>query len=190
MTTINVTGYHGTHLRNVTSILKHAFTANERKDHWLGQGIYFYDNFELAKWWIETKLHAPSGAGCAVIEVALGCQKKEFLDLDQPRGVDYFLSELSKLLDQLQIGLKFMVSREDDSMRNLCFGIDLVKKHLDIKLVAMTFYKAHPSYAEGDINLFEKQYFLLPRSFSYKERQICASVNDIILSKKCVHPEN
>ncbi|MCY7330707.1 MAG: hypothetical protein LH618_19300 [Saprospiraceae bacterium] len=180
-----MTGYHGTAYGNVPSILKDQFVTDERDDHWLGQGIYFYDDLDLARWWIETKLRCASG--CAVIEASLCCQEIEYLDLDHFKGLDFYFRELGNILDNLSISLRFKDDDEQSRIRNLCFSLDLLKNHLGLKLVTMTFYKPLPRYAEGNIKEFQRQYFPLPKSFSYKERQICASTNDIILSKKCVH---
>ncbi|BCC10309.1 TPA: hypothetical protein ACGXQL_004205 [Bacillus cereus] len=40
-------GYHGTTLENAEKIRREGFVPS-KKDHWLGQGVYFYDNFSSA----------------------------------------------------------------------------------------------------------------------------------------------
>lgn len=41
-------GYHGTKSSNVSDIIS--------SNHWLGHGIYFFTDFELAEWWAKTKV--------------------------------------------------------------------------------------------------------------------------------------
>lgn len=53
-----IIGYHGTKAKNVNPILKNGFIIAPKKDgdnHWLGHGIYFYSDYELADWWARTK---------------------------------------------------------------------------------------------------------------------------------------
>ena len=51
---VGITGYHGTSSRHAESIAKNGLDpdkTHERLNHWLGQGVYFYEDFGLAKWW-------------------------------------------------------------------------------------------------------------------------------------------
>lgn len=52
---IELIGYHGTFEECSTKILDDGFTHSERKDHWLGQGIYFFDDSDFATWWAFAK---------------------------------------------------------------------------------------------------------------------------------------
>ena len=55
-----IVGYHGTTSSAQESIENHGLDPNlveKRDDHWLGQGVYFYDDFDLAKWWAETNVY-------------------------------------------------------------------------------------------------------------------------------------
>lgn len=52
------TAYHGTKSCFTESILKNNFVIKKPKkkdNHWLGHGVYFFDEYELAHWWAETK---------------------------------------------------------------------------------------------------------------------------------------
>lgn len=49
-----ITGYHGTSSNYAESIEKHGLDPDKthtRPDHWLGQGVYFFEDSDLAKWW-------------------------------------------------------------------------------------------------------------------------------------------
>jgi hypothetical protein len=193
MTPINIEGFHGTNIKNVEAIIKDGFISSHRKDHWLGQGIYFYDNFGLALWWIKKKLKSSYGHKCGVLRVSLGCTSDRFLDLDTTTGMNYFLREVDKILTNEITDLKFkFATDEDSSIRNLCFALDLLKEMRDIKLVARTFpsKSPEPTYASESIKRFEEKNFILPLNFNYLERQICASSNEVIVEKHCIHPKN
>lgn len=43
--------YHGTDKTYAEKILKNGFTIIPNKSHWLGNGVYFYLDYDLAKWW-------------------------------------------------------------------------------------------------------------------------------------------
>lgn len=45
-------GFHGTFSEALDSIINDGFQIVYRDNHWLGQGVYFYDNSSLAHWWI------------------------------------------------------------------------------------------------------------------------------------------
>ena len=55
-----IIGYHGTKERFAASIINNGFKIAIRKEndnHWLGHGIYFYSDYELAEWWGRTKVN-------------------------------------------------------------------------------------------------------------------------------------
>jgi len=191
MLIIETVGYHGTAEENVSDILENQFITKHRDDHWLGQGIYFYEDSKLAEWWIKKKLETYSGEGPAVIKATMRCEKGEFLDLDKNEDLDLFFHRLKKVLmgGQIKLGLRFKTGDEQSRIRNLCFCIDILKNCSGLKLIALTFLKSNPSYVRGNILSFENDYFPLPFAISYKERQICATSNDIITSKECVYPQ-
>ena len=55
-----IIGYHGTKKRFAESIINDGFkiaTPKDNDNHWLGHGIYFYSDYELAEWWGKTKVN-------------------------------------------------------------------------------------------------------------------------------------
>ena len=185
-----IRGYHGTFENAVEDILSSGFKTEFREDHWLGQGIYLYTNFELSKWWIQTKIEKLLlNEEPAVIEVICKSDIK-VLNLDDFEGLNFFYSAFQKVFEQLK-ELDFTVtlkkgSSPKDKIKNLCFALDLIKKEYYIDVVINTFLKANPSYGEFNTKEFEKEY--LPFGLNYKETQICISDNDCIDTKKCVYP--
>ena len=43
--------YHGTEFEIAQKICKEEFICKKNLEHWLGNGIYFYLDKPLAKWW-------------------------------------------------------------------------------------------------------------------------------------------
>jgi hypothetical protein len=181
-----IKGYHGTEEQYVNDILKNGFTSNVRKDHWLGQGIYFYTELYLAQWWIETKIkNRNSYSKASVIEVDIVADESKILNLDSILGMNLFFKELTKFFTTTTISLKFT----NKPIKNLCFAVDSVKRRLEISVVIKSFLKDNPSYGEQNIGSFEKDFkFNLPLNFAYLETQICVSDNIYIKNKKCCYP--
>jgi hypothetical protein len=184
MTSI-IKGYHGTNINYVNSILSEGFKSNVREDHWLGQGIYFYADFELAKWWAEKKFNRFRKTA-AIIYVEIKAESKDILDLDTLSGYNFFLTEIKQILSILKIRIKFSL---DKRIENLCFALDLLKNELGINVIIRTFPKKNPSYGGHNISDFEKNYFNLPYDFVYLEKQICVTNNTVFSLKECIYPK-
>ena len=43
--------YHGTDLKCAESIRTNGFVPRYSSEHWLGNGIYFFEDRALAEWW-------------------------------------------------------------------------------------------------------------------------------------------
>ncbi|MEO0042445.1 MAG: hypothetical protein RL329_1893 [Bacteroidota bacterium] len=177
-------GYHGTAYKNVAEILDKGFTANFRRDHWLGQGFYFYTDFDLAKWWIETKIKH-NNERSAVIEAKIEVALEFFLDLDTRKGVDTFFDWAQEIYNH-DLDFSFKMDAKNRT-QNLCLALDLVKHKFGIKVVRRTFLKDNPSYGKQNIEKFENDFFPLPKDFAYIETQICVSDNDCVLHKECCY---
>jgi hypothetical protein len=184
MSKISIIGYHGTEIRNVDKILRSEFVSIERPDHWLGQGIYFYEDLSLAKWWAEKKFKRVYSQA-AVVQVEILVDDSNLLNLDSKDGMDKFFREIKKILHKSTISFKF---EDDRRTENFCFALDLLKGELGISVIIRSFLRHSPSYGEQNINVFEKDFFNLPHDFAYLEKQICVSINENIKSKQCIYP--
>lgn len=184
---MTLTGYHGTHVKHVSDIISNGFNTTIRDDHWLGQGIYFFDNLDLAKWWAETKFKHDYNNVAAVINVEIDALPEQILNLDSVVGMDYFFTELKKLLSSLNISLKFDLNKRTE---NFCWAIDLLKDHLGIGVVIRSFLKKRPTYGKHDVSEFEKDFFPLPSYFMYTETQLCVTNNNYIRHKECCFPKH
>jgi hypothetical protein len=71
-----------------------------RRDHWLGQGIYFYrEDIEQARLWAKYKIKKYPCERPSVIEVTIRTREANFLNLDTRSGMSslaFFIEKLEK----------------------------------------------------------------------------------------------
>lgn len=85
-----IIGYHGTKERFAASIINNGFKIAIRKEndnHWLGHGIYFYSDYELAEWWGRTKVNRQNekyGNNDTAIVIKGVIEGDTVWDLDRP----------------------------------------------------------------------------------------------------------
>ena len=82
---MNETGYHGTCLKHLESIESEGLDpdkTNHRLDHWLGQGIYFFDKYEQALWWANIASSRNNQCGGIIFEAKIEALDEEVLNLD------------------------------------------------------------------------------------------------------------
>lgn len=189
----SISGFHGTFASVADDIIDNGFTYKFSDKHWLGQGIYFYDNFELALWWIERKViyekeknnrtEEPS-----VINANIIADKDKIINLDNPKDMDRYIDFIEGFIKEMKKnGLNIKLKKGDNFKRqNQCFMLDMMKKSENIEVVLETFVKRRSSYGKYDLKKFEDEYYQF--DLSYKETQICASNNNTIHNKDIVYP--
>lgn len=97
-------GYHGTSRRNCKDIIKNGFEASKTKEgHWLGKGIYFYENIYYAIEWgiirflLGNNSYDNYKKQCSVIKGMLNCGEYEILDLNDPLGYSIYQEILKNI---------------------------------------------------------------------------------------------
>lgn len=97
-------GYHGTSRGNCEDIIKNGFKASKAKEgHWLGTGIYFYENIYYAIEWgiirflLGNNSYDNYKKQCSVIKGILNCEKYEILDLNDPLGYSVYQEILKNI---------------------------------------------------------------------------------------------
>ena len=97
-------GYHGTSRRNCKDIIKNGFKASKTKEgHWLGKGIYFYENIYYAIEWgiirflLGNNSYDNYKKQCSVIKGMLNCEEYEILDLNDPLGYSIYQEILKNI---------------------------------------------------------------------------------------------
>lgn len=168
-----IEGYHGTFKDNVHKIIEEGYTFSRRENHWLGQGIYFYEDIELAKWFITRKYNKKYRKQISVIKSILNTASDKVLDLDTNDGVDFVYKALKELINEIKIEFNI-----DDETTNRCIILDIIKEYYSIDIIKMTFKTNNQSYGGANIKFFEENYF--PVGIYYSETQICATDNKCI----------
>ncbi|UXR75589.1 MULTISPECIES: hypothetical protein [unclassified Staphylococcus] len=150
---IELLGYHGTTQDSASSILKsNHFKKSTKKNEWLGHGVYFFELYEKAEWWV-SKRSKP-----AIIETKILVPEKYYLDLDKPSEVDK-LAEFIKFIEGS--GRKFTI--KGDKTQKRCAIINLYMQSCGFKVISATLLSTNKKY--------EKQ--LNSIGFHRSERQIC-----------------
>lgn len=81
--TISVLGYHKNRKERASKICGFKnFPISRGKRMWLGDGIYFWDTIDNAKWW-NSKVY-PDGV---ILSAQLKCSSKHYVDLDIPANM-------------------------------------------------------------------------------------------------------
>lgn len=194
----NITGYHGTTDHNAKKILDNGFRVKEVKNripnHWLGQGIYFYNLEELARYWGMTKSRSilkKYGHDCkeAVFKADMLSDKNLVLDLDDNKDVEKFAKYYQTISAHSKDGklFRFDATKNIDpkkiengdialeiERRTRCFVLDLMKNQYNYAIIMATFEKSSPGYTRCEAAL----------GINYKEKQICVTENKYIVNYK------
>lgn len=190
-----IIGYHGTKERFADSILKDGFKIapkRENDNHWLGHGIYFYSDYELAEWWGRTKVNKHNkkyGFDDTSVVIKGIIEGDEVWDLDKPFVLKRFKECQKKLeKDFIKLGVKLDFSKGDTLEKIRCFWMDSVKEDYNISVLIYTFTKDNPSYVESEYHVNSKEEFSLRNmGLTYHEKQICVTDNQFIVDRSIVN---
>ena len=190
---MNEIGYHGTCSKYRYSIEKDGFDPKKckyRTDHWLGQGVYFFDDYEKALWWASTISSKNNNCGAIIFKTIIEAPDEEVFDLDDNKQLDEFISESIKTIEEIK---KYCPEKmpifEDRNFRAVL--LDYYKQQKGISVVVGTFQKEFAGYTTKR-NHFEKEMQLKIMNtigIKFKERQICVSKKECIKSTKLVYNE-
>ncbi|HAC0715886.1 TPA_asm: hypothetical protein GYZ54_15380 [Listeria monocytogenes] len=136
---MEVIGFHGTYYDTAKKIIDEKnFTYNERPDHWLGYGIYFYINdLSAANLWVKRSKRYKNAKKpkpkVGVLKNIIKVDEKNLLDLDSRDGMQFlddFIKEIAKA--KLKVNLTGKSKNE-----KTCQIINLLQN--DIHVVKRTF---------------------------------------------------
>lgn len=181
--------FHGTDYKNAVKIKSEGFTYKPNKEHWLGNGVYFYQDYSLARWWTQ---NPTSKFGTKVEKPAILCCKIEVDDnkvLNLLKLEDYFMfrsifekefypryrqRRIKYIPHTLIVGMELPLEPiSKEKMR--CAYCDYLKREFELDMIVGNFYKVDQPYLPQEpMNIFDS--FLL----QYTEIQICIFNTDII----------
>ncbi len=186
-------GYHGTCSKYQYSIETEGFDPDKSKyrdDHWLGQGIYFFDDYEKSLWWAKTISSQNNNCGSIVFESLIEATDDVVLNLDDNHQLDAFMTEILRLLEDIQKECpEKMPIFEEKNFRAVCF--DYYKQTKGISVIIGTFRKDIAGYTtkRNSIDKKTQKKIMNIIGIQFNERQICVSQKNCIKSTKLVYNE-
>lgn len=172
--------YHGTELANAKKIINGEFKIKKNDEHWLGNGIYFYEDEPLARWWTTnptTKFGTQQIRRPAVIECQIEIAKQDILDLRCLEDYRLFCKIYKEVYLKQIIGNSSDMPLEIKKLR--CAFCDFIQDRYQYKMIVGTFYQPKQPYLPTRYGRHFKK-FRLP----YIEIQYSVFDNDIIVEKK------
>lgn len=187
MNNIVLDGYHITDAALCENIIRNGFTYNFNPKHYLGQGIYFYNDFDIAKLNVQNeKINYGCTSKKTILHCTISTLLKQFLDLDIPSQNTKFRKFWNELLEYIEKNnIQVTFQNEKDFLKNKylyykCYVLDLYKRENNYNVVVKTFSIDTPSYGESIYNL---KFSGLP----YLEKYICVSESQLIHNTEIVH---
>ena len=190
---MNENGYHGTCSKYRYNIEKDGLDPKKckyREDHWLGQGVYFFDDYDKAMWWATTISSQNDNCGAIIFKSIIEAPDEEVLNLDDNEQLDEFMTESIKLIEDVKINCPGkMPIFEDSKFRAVLF--DYYKQKNGISVIIGTFRKEFAGYttkrSESDKAMQRKIMNII--GIKFRERQICVSKKECIKLTKLVYNE-
>lgn len=188
-----IDGYHGTSSDNKQSIISLGLDPDKVKvrfDHWLGQGVYFFDDIDKAKWWSRS-IASKKSKGAVVFKSKIRERRNKVLDLDQVEDLDAFLTECINLIHETEnLKLDKVPIFTDQNVR--AFWFDYYKRTHDITVIIATFNKPYAGYTfrrSKDDRIVQMR-FLKTLGLGFSERQICVSEKSVIHDTHIVYDDS
>ncbi len=195
-----IIGFHGTKSSSANSIISNNFRIQKPKNtdnHWLGHGIYFYEDYELAEWWAESKIQAHIKKynikdTSEVIKAKIVANN--IIDLDKPfelKRFSVYCEDIQKDFVRRGIVLDFVMGDNTEkgqmkaAERRRCFLLDNYKNSKNIDVIIYTFTKSNPSYATS-----KYRKVLEDIGMHFNEKQICVTSVETIVKRCCMKKVN
>lgn len=190
---MNEIGYHGTCSKYRSNIEEIGLDPDEceyRTDHWLGQGVYFFDDYEKAMWWAKTTSCHNDNCGAIIFKSIIEAKSEEVLDLDDNKQLDKFMTEVLKIMEDVKTNCPGrMPIFEDHKLRAVLF--DYYKQQNKLSVIIGTFQKEFAGYTtkRSETDKMMQRKIMNNIGIKFKERQICVSKKECIKSTKLVYNE-
>jgi hypothetical protein len=173
-------GYHGTTYDRSVDIINNGFdlSVSYSDEHWLGQGVYVYEMFELAKWWADAKSN-DKNTGCVLL-VKYQAEQNNICDLTLPYHYDLlteYYQNWRKSLADLVPGKRIVFKNE---RQKRCALFDCFKEQYNFKILIYYFPREKAGYLKHISSKTSKG--LKELNITYNEKQICISDINCIYS--------
>ena len=191
---MNEIGYHGTCAECRSSIEKNGLDPSKchyRSDHWLGQGVYFFDDYNKALWWAKTISVKNDSCGAIIFESNIEAPDEEVLNLDDKSQLDAFITKTIITFKDVQKNCQGKMPIFNDKNCRAVF-FDYYKQQNGISVITGTFQKYYAGYT-APRNSLEKDIqktVMKITGIMFHERQICVSKKECIKSTKLIYNED
>ena len=127
-------GYHTTLKENKESIQINGFKPSKDDDDWLGEGVYFWDDFKAAQWWMHNKKTTQK---CIFI-CCLNCSLSNYLNLDNRLEMNKFEMFSKRYIQEMAQSKGKKPSFKNNSQRRKFF-CDIYCSKNNISILSFTF---------------------------------------------------
>lgn len=168
--------YHATDLEAAKAIQKGCFSCRTNKEHWLGNGIYFYQDYSLAEWWATnptnkfgTTISTPAIITCEVDDL-----KHRSLNLLKLKDYKLFCKSFND--EFLPLYIKNQDEHEIPDWKQVrCAFCDFMASLHRYDIIIGNFNKQDQPYLPDSFNSLFKTFLL-----NYTEVQVCIFDSRII----------
>lgn len=159
--------YHGTDYQAAQQIKDGCFKTKQNLRHWLGNGVYFYLDKDLAVWWASrpSQRFGSTITNPAIITAKLNLSAGNVLDL---RSLKDYRQIAKWYYEFSEIVCSYCANEEIiDSEKLRCSFFDYLMKKKDIDIIIGSFTKKQPYRDDPEIEYLEGV------DLGYPEVQIC-----------------
>lgn len=136
-------GYHGTCSKYRYSIETHGLDPHKckyRDDHWLGQGVYFFDDYDKALWWASTISSQNGNCGSVIFKSVIEASDDVVLNLDDNSQLDKFMTEIINTTKEIEKECSGKMPIFEDKNFRAVFLI-IISKKMEYRLLLELFKK-------------------------------------------------
>lgn len=150
---VKLNGFHGTDEIAAKNIIdSRMFKKNYNDQHWLGQGIYFFEEDpDAAMIWALFQTRQEENA--VVVKAEIEVKSSSYLNLNTRKGISEFdemKNEIEKVLEEHGISIQTLDESDDEKRRLRCFVLDSLPDY--IKVIKKSFpIKTQPQVLKGSI---------------------------------------
>lgn len=190
---MEMTVFHGTcsaHRRAIEECGLDPDKTQYSEKHWLGQGLYFFEETSKAQWWATNISRKYPDSFVLIYQALIKAPTNRVLNLDNSCELDAFCTEIADCLRQPSQGSSGKQPILSMDMGRAVF-LDYYKKKHDIAVTIYTFEKEYAGYtrprSREDLELQKK--LLQKLHIKHHEKQICVSDKTVIQNTQLYYDE-
>ena len=175
--------YHGTDVEAARKIIVEGFKTKPSKEHWLGNGIYFYFDRSLAEWWTTrpTNKFGTSIQHPALVKCGISVEEERVLDMRKLKNYLQFVDKYRKEFWPYVINGRITVTEKDakffDEKQLRCAFCDYLFNRYELDAIVGTFdLQGQPYLPEP--NTYGEYFDTF--NLRYIETQFCVKNKEII----------